>query len=193
MTIAVLLLHIAAYFTPKVEIPRLEASTAKKLTPVVLVNIIGLVFNTLCLRDVEASFFQVRIVHFDCRMYRNAYLRTDCTWYGAATHDHCLVIQHQIMADHTSDWCGFVSHCGLPGWRSPSISVFALFHYLTVFLGSHRAIATFALLWASFVAVHRVPLCAHQVVPPTLWRQHNSTRVLDQPGIRPFPDPVRLV
>lgn len=65
MTIAVLLLHIAAYFTPKVEIPRLEASTAKKLTPVVLVNIIGLVFNTLCLRDVEASFFQVRNAHFD--------------------------------------------------------------------------------------------------------------------------------
>lgn len=38
----------------------MELATAKKLAPVVLVNIIGLVFNTLCLRDVEASFFQVR-------------------------------------------------------------------------------------------------------------------------------------
>ena len=62
MVFAVVLLHGAAFVTPKVEIPRLELATAKKLTPVVLVNIIGLVFNTLCLRDVKASFFQVRCV-----------------------------------------------------------------------------------------------------------------------------------
>jgi GDP-fucose transporter C1 len=59
LLIAVLLLHVAAAFIARVEIPKLELETAKKLTPVVLVNVIGLVFNTLCLRDVEASFFQV--------------------------------------------------------------------------------------------------------------------------------------
>jgi len=59
LLIAVLLLHVSAAFITRVEIPKFELDTAKKLTPVVLVNIIGLVFNTLCLRDVEASFFQV--------------------------------------------------------------------------------------------------------------------------------------
>ncbi|KAG1754888.1 uncharacterized protein EDB91DRAFT_1095992 [Suillus paluster] len=59
LLIAVLLLHVASMFIARVEIPKIELETAKKLTPVVLVNIIGLVFNTLCLRDVEASFFQI--------------------------------------------------------------------------------------------------------------------------------------
>ncbi|KAG2156622.1 uncharacterized protein EDB93DRAFT_1310741 [Suillus bovinus] len=59
LLIAVLLLHVAAMFITRVEIPKLELKTAKKLAPVVLVNIIGLIFNTLCLRDVEASFFQI--------------------------------------------------------------------------------------------------------------------------------------
>jgi solute carrier family 35 (GDP-fucose transporter), member C1 len=56
---AVILLHGSALFTSKVEIPAMDMTVAKKLVPVVAVNIIGLVFNTLCLRDVEASFFQV--------------------------------------------------------------------------------------------------------------------------------------
>lgn len=59
LVIAVILLHGASLLTSKVQIPKLEAHTAKKLTPVVSVNIIGLVFNTLCLRGVEASFFQI--------------------------------------------------------------------------------------------------------------------------------------
>jgi solute carrier family 35 (GDP-fucose transporter), member C1 len=59
LIIAVVLLHVSALFTPKVEIPKLELHAAKKLFPVVSINIIGLVFNMLCLRDVEASFFQV--------------------------------------------------------------------------------------------------------------------------------------
>jgi len=59
LAIAVILLHCASFLTTKVQIPKLEAHTAKKLTPVVTVNIIGLIFNTLCLRGVEASFFQI--------------------------------------------------------------------------------------------------------------------------------------
>ena len=59
LVIAVILLHAASFVTTKVQIPKLEIHAAKKLTPVVTVNIVGLVFNTLCLRGVEASFFQI--------------------------------------------------------------------------------------------------------------------------------------
>jgi GDP-fucose transporter C1 len=59
LAIAVILLHGASSLTTKVQIPKLEAHTAKKLIPVVSVNIVGLIFNTLCLRGVEASFFQI--------------------------------------------------------------------------------------------------------------------------------------
>ncbi|EIW87021.1 hypothetical protein CONPUDRAFT_96183 [Coniophora puteana RWD-64-598 SS2] len=59
MLIAVLLLHASAFVSTRIEIPKFELATAKKLFAVVAVNAIGLVFNTLCLRDVEASFFQI--------------------------------------------------------------------------------------------------------------------------------------
>jgi GDP-fucose transporter C1 len=59
LILAVILLHTAAAVSRKVEIPVLDVQVAKKLVPVVLVNVVGLVFNTLCLRDVEASFFQI--------------------------------------------------------------------------------------------------------------------------------------
>ncbi|KAF9245805.1 hypothetical protein BU15DRAFT_58762 [Melanogaster broomeanus] len=59
LSIAVILLHVSAAISSRVVIPKLELDTAKKLTPVVVVNIIGLIFNTLCLREVEASFFQI--------------------------------------------------------------------------------------------------------------------------------------
>ncbi|KAJ2988456.1 hypothetical protein NUW54_g9108 [Trametes sanguinea] len=59
LTLAVVLLHGASIITTKVEIPKLELKTAKKLAPVTLVNVVGLVFNLLCLRGVDASFFQI--------------------------------------------------------------------------------------------------------------------------------------
>lgn len=62
LVLAVIFLHLSALVTPKVEIPQLDLKTAKKMTPVTLVNVIGLVFNILCLRGVEASFFQVRAI-----------------------------------------------------------------------------------------------------------------------------------
>ncbi|KAI0296266.1 hypothetical protein BC826DRAFT_1091211 [Russula brevipes] len=40
-------------------IPQWDRHTVRKLVPVVTINIVGLVFNTLCLREVEATFFQV--------------------------------------------------------------------------------------------------------------------------------------
>ncbi|KAH7880979.1 uncharacterized protein C8R40DRAFT_1164404 [Lentinula edodes] len=59
LLIAVVLLHVSAAISHRVEIPHFDWGVAKKLTPVVLVNVIGLVFNTLCLRGVEASYFQI--------------------------------------------------------------------------------------------------------------------------------------
>ncbi|KAJ3812627.1 hypothetical protein EV368DRAFT_44346 [Lentinula lateritia] len=59
LLIAVVLLHVSAAVSRRVEIPQFDLDVAKKLTPVVLVNVIGLVFNTLCLRGVEASYFQI--------------------------------------------------------------------------------------------------------------------------------------
>ncbi|KAF8634927.1 hypothetical protein AX15_000666 [Amanita polypyramis BW_CC] len=59
LVIAVLLLHVSALISKHVELPVVDGETAKKLVPVVFVNIIGLIFNTLCLRDVEATFFQI--------------------------------------------------------------------------------------------------------------------------------------
>jgi len=59
LLIAVILLHASASVFKTIDLPRFDIQIAKKLIPVVLVNVIGLVFNTLCLRDVEASFFQI--------------------------------------------------------------------------------------------------------------------------------------
>jgi GDP-fucose transporter C1 len=59
LVIAVVLLHAAAFVSKRVEIPAWDIEVGKKLIPVILVNVIGLVFNTLCLRGVEASFFQI--------------------------------------------------------------------------------------------------------------------------------------
>ncbi|KAG8996937.1 hypothetical protein FRB94_011036 [Tulasnella sp. JGI-2019a] len=60
LSIAVVLLHIASWIVPnKVVLPKPDLDVAYKLLPCVLVNVIGLVFNTLCLRAVDASFFQI--------------------------------------------------------------------------------------------------------------------------------------
>jgi hypothetical protein len=64
LVLAVILLHAATLLSPRIEIPCWDRHTALKLFPVVAINIVGLVFNTLCLREVEATFFQVIITIF---------------------------------------------------------------------------------------------------------------------------------
>lgn len=59
MLIAVALLHLSALLSPRVKIPSWDYSVAKGLFPVVSVNAVGLVWNTLCLRAVDASYFQI--------------------------------------------------------------------------------------------------------------------------------------
>ena len=55
----VLLLHLTSLFTSSITLPKLELSTARKLVPLVVVDAAGFTFNALCLRDVEAAFYQV--------------------------------------------------------------------------------------------------------------------------------------
>ncbi|KAG8881989.1 hypothetical protein FRB97_008857 [Tulasnella sp. 331] len=59
--IAIFCLHLSALLTPRIEIPRkmLSIEKFKQLIPILLTNVIGLTFNTLCLRGVDASFFQI--------------------------------------------------------------------------------------------------------------------------------------
>ncbi|CUA72484.1 GDP-fucose transporter 1 [Rhizoctonia solani] len=59
MLIAVALLHLSAAMSPRVKIPSWDYSVAKGLFPVVSVNAVGLVWNTLCLRAVDTSYFQI--------------------------------------------------------------------------------------------------------------------------------------
>ena len=68
LVLAVILLHGAAFITPKVEIPQLKLETAKKLAPVTFVNVTGLGFNILCLRGVEASYFQVGLYTLELQL-----------------------------------------------------------------------------------------------------------------------------
>ncbi|KIO27050.1 hypothetical protein M407DRAFT_233786 [Tulasnella calospora MUT 4182] len=59
--IAVICLHLSAIFSSKIEIPRqlMSLEKFKQLAPILIVNVVGLTFNTLCLRGVDASFFQI--------------------------------------------------------------------------------------------------------------------------------------
>jgi len=55
----ILLLNFTALFSSHIQIPAIERSTARKLAPLILVDSFGFTFNALCLRDVEAAFYQV--------------------------------------------------------------------------------------------------------------------------------------
>ncbi|RDB23710.1 GDP-fucose transporter 1 [Hypsizygus marmoreus] len=55
----VLLLNFTALFTSHVKIPTFDYTTAQKLTPLILIDASGFIFNALCLRDVEAAFYQI--------------------------------------------------------------------------------------------------------------------------------------
>jgi len=57
--VTVLLLHITALFSTRIQLPALDLATAKKLAPFISVGAGGFVFNALTLRDVPAAFYQV--------------------------------------------------------------------------------------------------------------------------------------
>jgi len=53
------LLSITALFTSQVQVPTLDYATARKLAPLMIVDAAGFLFNTLCLRDVEAAYYNI--------------------------------------------------------------------------------------------------------------------------------------
>ncbi|KDR70715.1 hypothetical protein GALMADRAFT_75908 [Galerina marginata CBS 339.88] len=55
----VLLLSLTSLFTSQVQLPTLNYSTARKLAPLLIVDAMGFLFNTLCLRDVEAAYYNI--------------------------------------------------------------------------------------------------------------------------------------
>ncbi|KAG7088572.1 hypothetical protein E1B28_012551 [Marasmius oreades] len=58
-TTTVVLLILTSFLTPLVQLPQLSLSAARNLTPLIIVDTAGFVFNALCLRDVEAAFYQI--------------------------------------------------------------------------------------------------------------------------------------
>ncbi|KAF0451421.1 DUF250 domain contaning protein [Gigaspora margarita] len=58
VTFAVILLHISAAFG-LFRLPTVQKDTCIGLIPLVLINVLGLSFNTICLQYVDASFYQV--------------------------------------------------------------------------------------------------------------------------------------
>ena len=99
LIIAVVFLHVSALFSSKIEIPHWDLYTAKKLLPVVTINIVGLVFNTLCLREVEATFFQVLTRFFSSHPVCPTEYRflPDCKRLGLAL-DYCRHLCHVSLS-----------------------------------------------------------------------------------------------
>lgn len=58
IVIAVILLHVSA-LAGLLVLPTLEKERCRALLPLITVNVVGLSFNTLCLKYVDAAFFQV--------------------------------------------------------------------------------------------------------------------------------------
>lgn len=58
MLFAVVMLRVCAA-TGWMQVPKLTWRMTRKLSPLILVNVVGLSLNTLCLQYVDASFYQV--------------------------------------------------------------------------------------------------------------------------------------
>jgi GDP-fucose transporter C1 len=59
LVLAVLLIRACVLFRLLV-LPPFDIQLCKTISGVIVVNVVGLVFNTLCLKLVDASYFQVR-------------------------------------------------------------------------------------------------------------------------------------
>lgn len=56
----VVLLTLTSLFTSQVDIPKkVDLGTAQKLAPLIFIDTAGFLFNTLCLRDVEAAYYNI--------------------------------------------------------------------------------------------------------------------------------------
>ncbi|KAJ3998541.1 hypothetical protein F5050DRAFT_1710470 [Lentinula boryana] len=163
LLIAVVLLHISAAIFRRVEIPKLNWQTARDLTPVVLVNVIGLVFNTLCLRGVEASFFQFP-TYIPLEIARG--LQLPLTILVSSIHTSCIPSAKIIVAATLVSFGFFVGvapSTALPLLASPTS--------ITLFYG---------ILSSLFIALHAVliksslPHCDNSTIQLAWWTNFGS-------------------
>jgi len=127
----------------------MDLAVAKKLVPVVSVNIIGLVFNTLCLRDVEASFFQVMCHDIEYRMIKLNLINfnLDCKRARPASHNSCFLSLYTIHPVSNGRYGRSCCNYGIYDWGC------------TIFVAPcHRdSVHSIALLWGFFLPLHRLP------------------------------------
>lgn len=113
--LAVICLHVSALFTPKIELPKamLTMSQLKQLAPILIVNVVGLTFNTLCLRGVDASFFQVmHLLHLLVRLVGANPSFLDCERLGPSSNNNYLCRSCQESSVHLR----YCSCCHCHGW-----------------------------------------------------------------------------
>lgn len=192
LIIAVVFLHISALFSSKIEIPHWDLYTAKKLLPVVTINIVGLVFNTLCLREVEATFFQVlsgsfshTVVHLNAGCYqiaRGLVLPLTIAVTSVTTHSHPslrVIIAASIVT------VGFFVGVAPTG----NIPVAAIPSPISLFYGVFSSLA---------IAIHTVlikaslPYCNNSTIQLAYWTNAGSA-ILVAPFVLLLGEPVRIL
>ncbi|KAI9512518.1 hypothetical protein F5148DRAFT_1279639 [Russula earlei] len=173
LVIAVILLHVSALFSSRIEIPHWDRSTAKNLVPVVTINIVGLVFNTLCLREVEASFFQIA---------RGLVLPLTITVSSLASHSHPasrVVIAAGVVT--TGFFIGVAPEGSLPISSIPSTK--------SLFYGVFSSLS---------IAIHTVliksslPYCNNSTIQLAYWTNAGSA-VLLAPFVLLHGEPAKIL
>ena len=173
LLIAVVLLHVTALLSPKIEIPTIDRNVAIKLLPVVSVNIIGLVFNTLCLRGVEASFFQVS-VHLYSVIYNpyfnSRFFVSDCS------RPRPSIDNLRILSTHPqgTDGQGHHRRCRRYVW------LHSWYYSIKESSSQIRSFCSFVGLWCLLFPFYRHPRGFDQEFSSLLQRLYHSTRLVDK-------------
>ena len=176
-----LLLHVAALFSSRIEIPQWDRRVATKLFPVVAINIVGLVFNTLCLREVEATFFQVLPSVFSLpRHPAQFWSSSDCKRLSL-TLDHCY---HPRQISPTPS--GPCYSCS----RSRHHRIFHRCHSRGQSPRVVNSITKKSSFRRIFLTLNRCPFGLGQGLTLLLRQLDDSTGVLDQCGICPPTCPI---
>jgi len=151
LSIAVLLLHIASLISltrlgssirGKVELPTFDPHIAMKLMPLVVVGVVALIFNTLCLKDVDASFFQASHGFLNFYDLNNSFSITDCTRTTPSFYDRCIRYSHSSYTGNSFFSSRIYRHCRFSSWLL-AVIVFQFYIHFT----SNQPVS---LLWLFF-------------------------------------------
>jgi hypothetical protein len=143
----------------------------KKLFPVVSINIVGLVFNMFCLREVEATFFQVLISFRVIRIAGlNHHSPPDRKRLSLASHHLCRFLDISLTSDDSCHCRSRHCHDGILHRRRTGRQPSCIFHSVY-----HQFI-----LWCIFLTLHRCSFCLGQVLFDLLQQLNDPTRILDK-------------